>query len=215
MIKVKCFPVGALSANCYFVTADNDESLLIDTGAPAKELDRIINEFGADKLKYILLTHGHFDHVANTAAVKREYPNVKIVISEKEKDFTTRDNLNLSLFFDGTIEHFDADILVNDGDELPFGKYKIKVLATPGHTIGGVCYIIDDSIFTGDTLIAGTTGRTDFPTGSIADMRKSIARLAAIEGDLNVYCGHGESTRLGYERDNNYFMEKVRYDNIY
>ena len=215
MIKVKCFPVGALSANCYFVTADNDESLLIDTGAPAKELDRIINEFGADKLKYILLTHGHFDHVANTAAVKREYPNVKIVISEKEKDFTTRDNLNLSLFFDGTIEHFDADILVNDGDELPFGKYKIKVLATPGHTIGGVCYIIDDSIFTGDTLIAGTTGRTDFPTGSIAGMRKSIARLAAIEGDLNVYCGHGESTRLGYERDNNYFMEKVRYDNIY
>jgi len=215
MIKVKCFPVGALSANCYFVTADNDESLLIDTGAPAKELDRIINEFGADKLKYILLTHGHFDHFANTAAVKREYPNVKIVISEKEKDFTTRDNLNLSLFFDGTIEHFDADILVNDGDELPFGKYKIKVLATPGHTIGGVCYIIDDSIFTGDTLIAGTTGRTDFPTGSIADMRKSIARLAAIEGDLNVYCGHGESTRLGYERDNNYFMEKVRYDNIY
>ena len=215
MIKVKCFPVGALSANCYFVTADNDESLLIDTGAPAKELDRIINEFGADKLKYILLTHGHFDHIANTAAVKREYPNVKIVISEKEKDFTTRDNLNLSLFFDGTIEHFDADILVNDGDELPFGKYKIKVLATPGHTIGGVCYIIDDSIFTGDTLIAGTTGRTDFPTGSIADMRKSIARLAAIEGDLNVYCGHGESTRLGYERDNNYFMEKVRYDNIY
>ena len=194
MIKVKCFPVGALSENCYFVTADNDESLLIDTGAPAKELDRIINEFGADKLKYILLTHGHFDHVANTAAVKREYPNVKIVISEKEKDFTTRDNLNLSLFFDGTIEHFDADILVNDGDELPFGKYKIKVLATPGHTIGGVCYIIDDSIFTGDTLIAGTTGRTDFPTGSIADMRKSIARLAAIEGDLNVYCGRGEST---------------------
>ena len=146
MIKVKCFPVSALSANCYFVTADNDESLLIDTGAPAKELDRIINEFGADKLKYILLTHGHFDHIANTAAVKREYPHVKIVISEKEKNFTTRDNLNLSLFFDGTIEHFDADILVNDGDELPFGKYKIKVLATPGHTIGGVCYIIDDSI---------------------------------------------------------------------
>ena len=120
MIKVKCFPVGALSANCYFVTADNDESLLIDTGAPAKELDRIINEFGADKLKYILLTHGHFDHIANTAAVKREYPHVKIVISEKEKNFTTRDNLNLSLFFDGTIEHFDADILVNDGDEINY-----------------------------------------------------------------------------------------------
>lgn len=215
MIKVKCFPLGELSANCYFVTADDDESLLIDTGAPSKELDRIIDEFGADKLKYILLTHGHFDHIANTANVKREYPNAKIVLGEKEKNFASRDNLNLSLFFDGTIDHFKPDILVNEGDELPFGKYSIKVLATPGHTIGGICYIIGDNIFTGDTLIAGTTGRTDFPTGSIADMRKSIARLAAIEGDLNVYCGHGESTSLGYERDNNYFMEKVRYDDIY
>ena len=65
MIKIKCFPAGELSANCYFVTADNDESLLIDTGAPVRELDRIIEEFGADKLKYILLTHGHFDHIAN------------------------------------------------------------------------------------------------------------------------------------------------------
>ena len=215
MIKTKWFPVGELQANCYLVTDEEaGAALLVDTGAPHRELEREIEMFGGDKLQYILLTHGHFDHIGYTAALKQQYPQVKIVISEKDAPFTHRDDLNLSLFFEGTLPHFDADILVKDGDRLPFGSGTIEVIATPGHTAGGVCYRIDDSLFTGDTLISLTTGRTDFPTGNTREMLRSIKRLAAIPGDLKVYCGHGESSTLAYERDHNFAMRDFSDDDL-
>lgn len=216
MIKVKWFPVGELAANCYFVYDEEEGvSLLIDTGAPCEEMYRAVEAFGADKLQYLLLTHGHFDHIGNASAVREKYPQVKIVIGEKDKDFTQRDSLNLSLFFEEGLKHFDADILVNEGDELPFGRERIKVLSTPGHTAGGVCYIIGDSVFTGDTLISGSCGRTDFPTGSGREMIASLRRLAELPGDMKVYCGHGESSTLEYERRTNFCMRSDEHDDIY
>lgn len=216
MIKVECFPVGQLQANCYFVTdSEADISLLIDTGAESSKLEKKINEFGAEKLKYILLTHGHFDHIGYTAELKRKYPSAKIVISENEESFLTRDELNLSLYFDDKIEHFKADILVNEGMILDFGTEKIKVLATPGHTVGGVCYIIGNNIFTGDTIMSRTTGRMDFPTGNSHDMFESVKKIAAIKENLNVYCGHGGSSTLDYERKHNMFMGNNTYDDLY
>lgn len=207
MIQIKCFSVGELGANCYFVfDREQGVSLLVDTGAPCEDMYRAVEEFGADKLQYLLLTHGHFDHIGNVAAVKERYPGVKIVIGEFDSDFTQKDNLNLSLFFEGTLRHFDADILVNDKDELPFGNGSIRVLATPGHTAGGMCYIIGNNIFTGDTLFSGSCGRTDFPTGSSREMLFSLRKLASIPEDLNVYCGHGESSTLDYERKTNFCM---------
>ncbi len=216
MLNIRCFPLGELQANCYFVTdEESGVSLLIDTGAPSAEVEKAVEDFGAEKLEYLLLTHGHFDHIGNAAAIKRKYPDVRIVIGEKDSDFTTKDTLNLSLYFDGTLEHFTADILVKDNDELPFGKNKIKVISTPGHTSGGVCYLIGSKLFTGDTIMSCTTGRTDFPTGSIRDMMRSVARIAQIEGNPEVYCGHGESTTLDYERKHNMFMRKDGYDDLY
>lgn len=216
MLNVRCFPIGELQANCYFVTDDDsDVSLLVDTGASSSELEKAIEAFGPEKLEYLLLTHGHFDHIGNAAAIKRKYPNVKIVIGEKESDFTTKDTLNLSLYFDGTLEHFTADILVKDNDELQFGSNRIKIISTPGHTIGGVCYLIGNNLFTGDTIMSCTTGRTDFPTGNIRDMMISVAKIAEIDGNPDIYCGHGESTTLNYEREHNIFMRKSGYDDLY
>ena len=215
MIKTECFPVGQLLANCYFVRDEEaGTALLVDTGAPSKEMEEAVDAFGGEKLQYILLTHGHFDHIGNTAALKQKYPWVKVVISEKDAAFTRRDDLNLSLFFDGTLPHFDADILVRDGDELPFGKGTIQVLSTPGHTAGGVCYRLEDCLFTGDTLMSCTTGRTDFPTGSPRQMMESIKRIAAIPEDLTLYCGHGESSTLDYERIHNFFMRDSDDDDL-
>ncbi len=209
MIKTECYPLGVLAANCYFVyDAENGVSLLIDPGTLSDRLEQRINEFGADKLKYILLTHGHFDHIGGAAYFKRKFPEAEIVIGEDEAEFTTNPRLSLGDFFDLEIECFKPDILVNEGDELPFGKEKISVLSTPGHTKGGVCYIIGGSIYTGDTLISGTTGRTDFPTGSVRQMYDSMAKLASIPDDLAVYCGHGESSTLEYEKIYNVFMRK-------
>lgn len=216
MLKVQCFPVGELQANCYFVSDEaSGVSLLIDTGAPSSQMDMAVERFGSEKLRYILLTHGHFDHIGNTAAVKRAYPAAKIVIGREEEEFTSRDTLNLSLYFEGGLEHFKPDILVDDGDVLPFGNEEIRVISTPGHTRGGVCYLIGSLLFTGDTIISGTTGRMDFPTGSSRDMVRSVAKLARIKGNPRVYCGHGESSTLDEERKNNIFMEKACHDDLY
>lgn len=207
MMKVECYPTGPLSANCYFVNDGEDNSFVVDPGGISLELQRRIDEFGAEKLRYILLTHGHFDHIGGVAVLKEKYPAAKIVIGEADAGFTEKDTLNLSIFFDGSIEHFSPDITVSDGDVLSFGDTEITVLSTPGHTKGGVCFIVGDCLFTGDTLMSLSYGRTDFPTSSPSEMRVSLKKLSQLEGDYKVYCGHGESTTLEYERIHNMFME--------
>lgn len=216
MIKTECYPLGALSANCYFVyDSENGVSMIVDPGMQSVRLEQRINDFGADKLKYILLTHGHFDHIGGVAYFKGKFPDAQIVIGEGDADFTTDPRLSLGANFDYEFECFQADILVKEGDELPFGKEKIAVMSTPGHTRGGVCYILGESIYTGDTLISGTTGRTDFPTGSSRQMYQSIARLAQLPDELEVYCGHGDSSTLEYEKIYNIYMRKFTNDDLY
>ncbi len=205
-VGVECYPMGELGANCYIVTDESGEMLVVDPGVRSEKLNRRIQSCGADQLRYILLTHGHFDHIGGVAALKQAFPSAKIIIGQKDAVFTEKDNLNLSLFFEGSIEHFTPDLTVQDGDRLPFADGAVEVIATPGHTEGGMCYVIGDCIFTGDTLISMTTGRTDFPTGSAREMRESMHKLAGIPEDLKVYCGHGESSMLEYERLYNPFM---------
>lgn len=211
MFKVKCFTLGELGANCYLVSdEESGESFVVDPGDVSPALNAGIDSIGADKLKYILLTHGHFDHIGGAASLKRRCPSARIVIGKQDSAFPGNDELNLSWHFGLDIDPFNCDILVNDGDRLPFCKEEIEVLHTPGHTRGSVCYRLGNTVFTGDTLITGTTGRTDFPTGSYDDMVKSIARLAAIPEDLTVYCGHGEGSTLDRERATNYFMRMTK-----
>lgn len=216
MIKVFRFPTGELEANC-FVAIDeaSGDAFVVDPGAPSPSADRLLESLREGQLRYILLTHGHFDHIGNAAALKRKHHGAEIVISKKDAAFTNNDRLNLCFVFGLTLEHFSADRTVDDGDILPFGSDGIEVLSTPGHTAGSVCYLTEDCIFTGDTIMKMTTGRTDFPTGSGLEMMKSAERLAELEGDFRMFCGHGDNTTLEYEREHNYAMRNGSYDDLY
>ncbi len=214
MPEIKCFELGALQANCYFVT-DGDEAFVVDPGDKSSKLTDCINDFGAEKLRYIILTHGHFDHIGFAAGLKKLYQGASVVIGAADSEFAKNDTLNLSLFFGTPAEHFDPDIIVSDGDTLPFAGGEITVLSTPGHTRGSICLRYGSSLFSGDTIMRCTTGRTDFPTGNGKEMLSSARKLAAIDENLTIYCGHGMQTTLDFERTHNFAMGNNAYDDMY
>ncbi len=198
MAKIKVFKVGRFKTNCYLVSNDEENRFfLVDPGGKIKNFD-----VSSYKIDYILLTHGHFDHISNVAEYK-ELTGAKVVISKAEEDLINDGSLNLSSRFMKAhkLKSFEADILCSEGDEIPFAGGAIKVLDTPGHTKGGVCYIFENNIFSGDTLFKGTYGATSFPTGSEAELENSLLKLANLEGDFNVYPGHSEVTKLSDERE--------------
>lgn len=216
MFYVNQHKVGSIRTNCYIVTdRATKKSVIIDPGDNSNGLYRNIKKIGFDNIKYILLTHGHFDHIMR-ADEYRKITGAKIVINKNEADFTKNKDLNLSyLFTDYGMEPFEADVFLGDGDTIEIGETKIKMLHTPGHTKGGACYIIGDCIFSGDTLMRETVGRTDLITGDYNDIIASVRKLADIRENYKVYPGHGESTTLDYERENNPYLGKANYDDIY
>ena len=209
-ISVKRFVLGDISTNTYVVTDDiSGDCAVVD---PATE-DRGLLEYLKDKnVKYILLTHGHFDHISGVKALKDRTSAQTVIHSEDADCLYDRDKSLFSWQYpDGEQPVCRGDKTVNDGDTLPFGDGEIRVMHTPGHTKGGVCYIFtnDRVIFSGDTLFRLSAGRTDFPGGNPREELMSLSKLAELEGDYKVYPGHGEETTLEYERRNNRYV-KVR-----
>ncbi len=202
MLKVNKYVTGTLQTNCYLVTdEETNRGLIIDPGETSPELEKDLQNLNS--VDYILLTHGHFDHILKTAKYKK-LTSAKIVMCIDEQEFAYDSNLNLSFkYYKEGIENFTPDILVQDGASLEFGSTQIKIISTPGHTKGGVCYIINNNIFSGDTLFKRSIGRTKFPTGDPASMKASLEKLYGLEKDYNVYPGHSDSTTLFSERNNN------------
>lgn len=209
MIEIKHYNTTKLYTNTYLII-DGDVAAIIDPGNKNDEIDRFIESFGKEKFKYILLTHGHFDHI--TAAERyKNMTNASICISEAGKEFLTDNSLNLS-YKNGRhlIEPFYADILLNDGDILEFGKdSEIKAIYTPGHTISDMCFLINKNMFSGDLLFKESVGRTDLPTSDSKKMEESIKKVMKLEDDVKVYPGHGDFSTIGEERLNNLYCQKV------
>lgn len=205
-MKIEKASVGILGTNFYVITdEETDISAAIDPGADYSELKPLLEE---KNIKYILITHGHYDHVFGTAEAKRQ-TGAQVVIGEEDAEHLHDiDKCNSGMRFPVLQELTEADITVKDGDEIAVGNIKIKVLSTPGHSLGSVCYVLPDErvIFSGDTLFFNSIGRTDFPTSAPKEMIKSLKKLASLDGDYDVYPGHGPATTLEYERNNNYYL---------
>ncbi len=218
MIDIITLVVSELATNCYIVTdSKTGDCAVIDPGEFTKELDEELSKIGYDKVRYVLLTHGHCDHIAGTnSIIEKTGSKAKTAISGEDTKLLNDSYLNLSCFFcDEPVGDIKADIELHDGDIIKLGDSEFKVLSTPGHTAGSVCFICDNTIFSGDTLFYHSQGRTDFPTSSPSDMARSLARIAALDGDYNILTGHDIPTTLDNERKFNPYIGSVFYDNIY
>lgn len=205
MIKIDVFHVTPLETNCcYLVDEATGKSAVSDPGERSEQLIERIKQDGG-KLEYVLLTHGHYDHILYAKQLADMF-GAKLVTGEKNNEFLSNPYLNLTAKHGLSFESFSADILLKDGDKFMLGDTEITYITTPGHTSGCGCYIFDNTIICGDTLFRGSYGRTDLPTGNNEDMIKSLKKLKNLEGDYDVIPGHGPLTTLERERKYNPLM---------
>ncbi len=204
--------VGAVMTNCFIVSDEQTkDALVIDPGAGAEQIAGYLhsNEL---QLRAILLTHGHFDHILAADRLRADF-RAKVYCLDAEKELAEDDNLNAGRMFRFR-QTVTPDETFRDGEVLSFGALCCRVIATPGHTKGGACFYFEQEgcLFSGDTLFFESVGRTDLPTGNAAELVRSIKeRLFVLPGETKVYPGHGVPTTIGYEIDNNPYINEEGY----
>lgn len=194
------YVAGSYRTNVYLVYDETKEAFIVDPGYEFKEIYDQIEKLDLNP-KYIILTHGHGDHTGGIDLLKKTYPDIKLIASVKERKFLFNRDLSMGK---GGIK---ADIEVKDGDELTVGDMKLKFISTPGHTPGGMCILLDNLLFSGDTLFRMSIGRTDLPGGNDEEIIKSITdKLLCLPDETVVLPGHMQETTIGIERRYNPFV---------
>lgn len=199
--------VGPLATNCYIIgPEDGGMAAVVDPGGDA---DRILAEVAARRLTvvYVIDTHGHADHVAANGPVL-EATGATLAIHGADAPVLADPVANISAFVGGSVNSPPAGLVLADGDELNVGELTLRIMHTPGHTPGSVVILADDALFSGDTLFAGSVGRTDLPGGSARQLADSLrAKIEPLDPRVVVYPGHGESTTIGREKTVNPFLQ--------
>ena len=207
-MKVGKFVLGPVATNCYIgINEETKECFIVDPATCPPEFVSYIKNAGLT-VKAVLLTHGHFDHIMGLGALLKEFP-VPVYAHEAERDVLESEQLNSSASMLGQPYSFSGADYVTNRQELRIAEFEIRVIYTPGHTIGGCCYYIEKekTLFSGDTLFHGSVGRTDLPTGSMGQLVSSVRdRLFVLPDDTQVYPGHMEETTIGYEKKYNPFI---------
>lgn len=206
-MKIIRYVTGPIQVNTY-LTYDEEQKVgfLVDPGAYASEITEKINELGVD-LKYIILTHGHGDHIGGVEGFLKDFPAAKVVADQDEKEMLQNGSLNSSVEMFGRPIEIDADLYVKDKDTLNVGSMELTFLHTPGHTKGGMSIYVDGHLFSGDTLFRYSIGRTDFYGGDFSVLMNSIKdTLFLLPDDTIVLPGHMELTRIGDEKRGNPFV---------
>lgn len=207
-MKIYVSPMGPIEANCTLIVDENSgESAIFDVGEYGERLEKLLSNIDISKLKYIILTHRHYDHLLGVAELKK-HCNARILISEKDACGLTDGVASLAAKHGIPQQYTDDFGTLSDGDSVKFGDICLKAMSTPGHTVGSMCFICDAEkvIIAGDTVFYTSCGRTDLPSGSSDDMLKSLHRLSQLDGDYDIICGHGQATSLNFERSYNAYM---------
>ena len=205
--SIKSVVVGPVDVNCYILKDKaTGKGAVIDPGGHVERIMSLINDMKAD-IAEIIITHGHFDHIGALDEL-RNAVGCGASIHELDAEMLLKSRKNLSIFMGTDASFRPAERLLKDGDVIRFGESFLKVIHTPGHTAGGIClYDGDKVLFSGDTLFAGSVGRSDFPGGDHYQLIESVVKaLAEVKDETVVYPGHGPETGMGYERKNNPFL---------
>lgn len=198
-MKIVCFVFGDIGTNCYIVYDESTKNAFcVDIADNVSDSYFAFIEKEKLNVEYMLITHAHHDHVLSAGEFKSRYPQTKFVISKTDYENILEGKMH-GVNADNFIK---PDILVEDNSKIEFNDKQIKVIATPGHTSGSVCYLFGDNLFCGDTIFKGSIGRTDFPTGSTKEIFRSINKIKQYDS-LNLFPGHMEVTDLLSEKKYN------------
>lgn len=204
---IKRMPLGCYGANSYILTCeDTKESVVVDPGGEPEDTIKAITDGNLD-LKYIILTHGHGDHIGAVLDLKEKY-NVPVLIHEDDEQLINDSDKNLSSQLPMKDTSFKSDRQLKDGDVVKFGNVELEVIHTPGHSPGCICLKSGKDILTGDTLFRGSIGRTDlYGSSSQEELVTSVKeKIMIYEDDVKLHSGHGVESTIDFERKNNPFL---------
>ena len=208
-MTVKKLIVGPMEANCYILADEKTKrAIIID---PGDEAEKILRKVNAEELEviYIVNTHAHIDHIGANDMI-REETGACLLIHSADAPFLEDPEMNLSIMIDKKRKFSSPTKMLEEGDQIRVDGISLRVLHTPGHTPGSICLHVKDKLFTGDTLFAGSVGRTDLPGGNLLDLENSIKeKLLVFSDEVIVYPGHGPQTTIGKEKQDNPFVRTL------
>jgi glyoxylase-like metal-dependent hydrolase (beta-lactamase superfamily II) len=205
-MNIRTFAGIFSGANSYLADDGAKAAFIVDAGEYSAPLAAAVKSEGL-RVAWLILTHGHGDHIGGVERYLREFEGCRLVAGEGERPVLADPNKNYSTVIAGKPISLDAQVYVKDGDELEVGTLKLKILSTPGHSPGGICVLADGALFSGDTLFAGSVGRTDLFGGSMETLLASVERkLFTLPDETRLYPGHMGASTIGAEKRYNPFF---------